>query len=657
MINKLAKNIVILVGLCCCLLVFLLNIIYVSQIGDTTAEIVSTNIYGAFNTLITILIIIGILSISKKIEQINLNPKVKLTLLLIFIIIYSIFQIYWINIRQATPAWDQGSVYSIAVKMYENKWEELKNSQYLELCPQQITIAATFSGIFKLLSSSSVKIIQYANVISNALTVVGIILITKILEKQYKINNSLVLILIGTFFTLPLLSTFVYGDLISITMCLFAIYFIMKYGIEKKKRYSIISAIFMAIGYTLRMNNLIFIIALSIYLILNIFKKDDEEKNYKFILKQILILAMFIIIALVPATILRSSIQSKLDLDKDKKIPTLGYLYMGMEESYRANGWYSDYASWAWDDVEASKEKYKNALIERLKYFAKDPKYFVKFYLGKISSMWTENTYASLWYNQTFNFDQTQVETDIIRAEQIDKLVKDKTERLLMYQKALIIIIFGGTILVIIKNRKELSNEMILLITIFIGGFLFHILWEAKSRYIIPYLLVLIPVAAISIDSWKSELTKMKDIIEKIVKKVFTKEIILYAIFGVLTTIVNLVTFWILESILNWNENISNIIAIITSILFAYFTNSIWVFNSQAKNYKEKLNEFARFISGRCLTMVIEFIGCFLLFKTPIPTMISKLVVTVIVIILNFFISKFFAFKNSGKEEIKNEKN
>ena len=149
----------------------------------------------------------------------------------------------------------------------------------------------------------------------------------------------------------------------------------------------------------------------------------------------------------------------------------------------------------------------------------------------------------------------------------------------------------------------------------------------------------------------------MKDIIEKIVKKVFTREIILYAIFGVLTTIVNLVTFWIFESILNWNENISNVIAIITSILFAYFTNSIWVFNSQAKNYKEKLNEFARFISGRCLTMVIEFIGCFLLFKTPIPTMISKLVVTVIVIILNFFISKFFAFKNSGKDEIKNEKN
>ena len=149
----------------------------------------------------------------------------------------------------------------------------------------------------------------------------------------------------------------------------------------------------------------------------------------------------------------------------------------------------------------------------------------------------------------------------------------------------------------------------------------------------------------------------MKDMIEKIIKKVFTKEIVLYGIFGVLTTIVNLVVFGVLEGLLKWNENISNIIAIITSILFAYFTNSIWVFNSQAANYKEKFNEFAKFISGRCVTMVIEFVGCFLLFKTPIPTMISKLAITVLVIILNFFISKFFAFKSTGKDEVKNEKN
>ena len=50
-----------------------------------------------------------------------------------------------------------------------------------------------------------------------------------------------------------------------------------------------------------------------------------------------------------------------------------------------------------------------------------------------------------------------------------------------------------------LKNRKNLTIELIFLVTIFLGGFGFHILWEAKSRYIIPYIVVLIPVASVMI--------------------------------------------------------------------------------------------------------------------------------------------------------------
>ena len=137
--------------------------------------------------------------------------------------------------------------------------------------------------------------------------------------------------------------------------------------------------------------------------------------------------------------------------------------------------------------------------------------------------------------------------------------------------------------------------------------------------------------------------------IEKIIKQFLTKEIIFYAIFGVLTTIVNLGSFYIFTNILKWEENISNIIAITLAVLFAYITNKDLVFHSEAENKKEKINEFLKFIAGRAFTMVVEFIGCFLLFMTPIPQMISKLAVTVIVVILNFFISKFFAFKKKKK--------
>lgn len=139
------------------------------------------------------------------------------------------------------------------------------------------------------------------------------------------------------------------------------------------------------------------------------------------------------------------------------------------------------------------------------------------------------------------------------------------------------------------------------------------------------------------------------DKIKKLFKKVFTKEIVLYGIFGVLTTIVNIGSLWIFTEIFKINENIANAVAIILSVIFAYFVNKDFVFHSEAKNKKDKLQEFTKFMSGRAVTMIIEWGGCALLFLTPMPEMVSKLIMTVIVIILNFFISKFFAFKKKKR--------
>lgn len=132
--------------------------------------------------------------------------------------------------------------------------------------------------------------------------------------------------------------------------------------------------------------------------------------------------------------------------------------------------------------------------------------------------------------------------------------------------------------------------------------------------------------------------------IKQIIKKVCTKEIILYGVFGILTTLVNLGVFYILTNILHIEENISNVIAILLAVIFAYITNKDLVFHSNAKTIKEKLMQFLKFMSGRAFTMIVEWGGCLILFLTPIPQMLSKLSMTIIVIILNFFISKFFVF-------------
>ena len=141
-----------------------------------------------------------------------------------------------------------------------------------------------------------------------------------------------------------------------------------------------------------------------------------------------------------------------------------------------------------------------------------------------------------------------------------------------------------------------------------------------------------------------------------LMKKVFSKEVISYLIFGVLTTLVNIVISYILKAFFHMEENIASTIGIVVSILFAYFTNRKWVFHSLAHTVKEKWIEFGKFILGRSFTMVVEIVGVFLLtsvfylfyniFSDNIAFLIDKCIITVIVIILNLFISKFFAFKN-----------
>ncbi len=134
--------------------------------------------------------------------------------------------------------------------------------------------------------------------------------------------------------------------------------------------------------------------------------------------------------------------------------------------------------------------------------------------------------------------------------------------------------------------------------------------------------------------------------LKALIKKFCTKEIIFYAIFGIFTTIVNIGTFSLLTYVFHINENVANAAGIILAVLFAYVTNKDLVFHSGAITFKEKLIEFGKFILGRAFTMVVEYVSCFLLFTyCPIPEIISKCIVTVFVIILNFFISKFFAFR------------
>ena len=133
------------------------------------------------------------------------------------------------------------------------------------------------------------------------------------------------------------------------------------------------------------------------------------------------------------------------------------------------------------------------------------------------------------------------------------------------------------------------------------------------------------------------------------------KEIINYLIFGILTTLVNLITKYILLfTILNptngFQLHIAIIISWIAGVLFAYFTNRKFVFESKNEN---KLKEFISFVVARIATLLLEmfimwFFVTLLKLDSDLYVVIFTLVAQVAVIIGNYIFSKLFVFKKDG---------
>lgn len=129
------------------------------------------------------------------------------------------------------------------------------------------------------------------------------------------------------------------------------------------------------------------------------------------------------------------------------------------------------------------------------------------------------------------------------------------------------------------------------------------------------------------------------------------KEIIMYLIFGVLTTLVNIGTYTISTRIFQIDVYPSNVIAWIFSVLFAYLTNRKYVFNSKANGIKEISKEIFSFYICRVATFLIDMLIMYLMVDMmKIDDLVSKVVVNVVVIILNYIFSKLIIFRKNTKE-------
>lgn len=132
-------------------------------------------------------------------------------------------------------------------------------------------------------------------------------------------------------------------------------------------------------------------------------------------------------------------------------------------------------------------------------------------------------------------------------------------------------------------------------------------------------------------------------------KEVFRKyrEGILYLFFGGCTTLVNIVTYALATRTLGMNTVAASVLSWLLSVLFAYATNRKWVFASAACGVKAVVAEMVRFFAGRIATgamdIAIMYVAVDML---GAPDMVMKVLSNILVIVLNYVISKLMVFRN-----------
>ena len=138
----------------------------------------------------------------------------------------------------------------------------------------------------------------------------------------------------------------------------------------------------------------------------------------------------------------------------------------------------------------------------------------------------------------------------------------------------------------------------------------------------------------------------------KLIKDLFNKykELIMYGIMGVLSTIINIAVFALCEKVFGISALIGNIIAWLVAVIFAYITNKLFVFESKSFKKDVLVKEITSFTSARIFSLLLEEIIIYVMIDIMnINSLIVKVFSNIVVIIINYIFSKLVIFKKKEK--------
>ena len=420
------------------------------------------------------------------------NPEKWIRILLAFVLSYTLcFCVLWVIGAGCIPVGDQLSVCRAAEGFRNGDFSMLtKDSyeKYLFIHPHQLGLTALIELIFAVFGNGNFQAFEFLNCLGAVLCVYSGYRIVRLMAEEQRARIYYLFLAAGCF-PLFFYVTYVYGEIPSLAYSLAAAWMFLEYRKRRKVWGLLLCAFFGSLACLIRSNSMILLIAfLCVLLVSGLGKRRWRA----------FAAAAFLVLALMASRFaLHGVYERRAGITLNEGAPMILYVAMGMQEGDGAPGWSNGYilhAYWGASDFDG--EKASAMAVEDIKTslgkFRADPLYAGWFFREKFVSQWNDPSYECFTMTVTNGWPRIGV----VNSMYVGKLNALMIWFMNQYQS----LIFGGVFLWLLYGffrEKELEDHLLLIFIL--GGFFFHTVWEAKGRYILPYFVAMLPMAAIGL--------------------------------------------------------------------------------------------------------------------------------------------------------------
>ncbi len=412
----------------------------------------------------------------------------------ICLIIIGIIGAAWVILTQSQAGADQYYVLKAAAGLREHDYSMFMYDGYIAKYTNQI-------GLLFIEYLAGFIVGDYNYIFWQLLNVVMVVFTYKMLSdifaiwKLSRLASILLLVLGILFFPWTLYSVFIYGNVAGLFFAVMAFKYTMLYvdtcrdGGNMRVSYIAAAGAAMMMSVMVKSNYLIFMIALILYTIAEMLR----HKNLKIILVVCAVIAGFAVQAVFPKLVIEKI--SGCSLNNGASSWT--WVDMGLHTitgNTYADGWYNSHIASLYErnDYDSKKEAQaaKIDVKEYINRYMHDHEAFTSFLSKKIASQWNNPGFQCFWITnvRSSTIEQSSLITGILSLQ--------GGTSFMAYLNILQSVILLGNVLYAINAlfRKALAGAAVLPLT-FIGGFIFHIFWEGKCQYTLPYFVLLLPLS------------------------------------------------------------------------------------------------------------------------------------------------------------------